>query len=104
MAYFNLLINRSFDINVLIIITFLIVLKMTIFWHLVLIILNQIIDVHDQIHNAVLVLNITCGILYQIEILNHLKELLIQVQVFFIEIRILIIKAVFKIHAGHSIK
>lgn len=58
-------------------VSILIILKLNILWHPVLVILNEVVYEHEYILNTFLVLDITGGILYEVEIVYHLIQLLI---------------------------
>jgi hypothetical protein len=83
--------------------SFLVVQKVGILGHFILIILHQIINMHDQILNAFIILNIACGILYEIEILNNLKKFLIEFQILLVEVTLFVVEAVLEVHGRHSL-
>ena len=81
----------------------LVIHEMAIFRHLVLIILNEIVNVHNEVPNAVIIGYVTSRILYEIEVVDYFEEFEVERHVFLVEKGVFIVEAIFEVHCCHSL-
>ena len=97
------MLNYLYFSGVVLAILLLVVKESWVLGHAELIILHQIVNLHDQIREAVLVLNVARSELHHVEVLDDLEQLLIELVKFFVEEAIFIIEAVLKLNWCHSL-